>query len=41
MSHRLKLTLFLLAFNIIGFGEGYCCVTSGSQWLVPIVFAMT
>jgi hypothetical protein len=23
MSYRLKLTLFLLAFNIIGFAEGY------------------
>ena len=23
MSHRLKLTLFVLAFNVIGFVEGY------------------
>jgi hypothetical protein len=23
MSHRLKITLFVLAFNVIGFAEGY------------------
>ena len=25
MSHRPKLTLFVLAFNVIGFAEAICC----------------
>ena len=36
-SYRVKLTLFLLAFNIIGFAEGYLLHELGLQWLVPIV----
>ena len=37
MSHGVKLTLFLLAFNIIGFAEGYLLHELGLQWLVPII----
>jgi predicted branched-subunit amino acid permease len=37
MSYGVKLTLFLLAFNIIGFAEGYLLHELGLQWLVPII----
>jgi hypothetical protein len=37
MSHRLKLTLSLLAFNIIGFAEGYLLRDLGLVWLIPIL----
>jgi hypothetical protein len=37
MSHGVKLTLFLLAFNIIGFAEGYLLSDLGLVWLVPIL----
>ena len=37
MSHGVKLTLFLLAFNIIGFAEGYLLHELGLPWLVPII----
>jgi hypothetical protein len=37
LSHGVKLTLFLLAFNIIGFAEGYLLHELGLQWLVPII----
>jgi hypothetical protein len=37
MSHGVKLTLFLLAFNIIGFAEGYLLHELGFQLLVPII----
>ena len=37
MSHGVKLTLFLLAFNIIGFAEGYLLHELGLEWLVPIM----
>ena len=37
MSHRLKLTLFMLAFNVIGFAEGYLLRALGLVRLVPIV----
>ena len=37
MSHRLKLTLFVLAFNVIGFAEGYLLRDMGLAWLVPIL----
>jgi hypothetical protein len=33
MSHRLKVTLFVLAFNIIGFAEGYLMREMGLLWL--------
>ena len=35
MSHRLKVTLFVLAFNIIGFAEGFLLHELGFQWLAP------
>jgi hypothetical protein len=38
MSHAVKLTLFVLAFNIIGFAEGYLLHELGLLWLVPIIF---
>ena len=37
MSHRVKLTLFVLAFNVIGFAEGYLLRDLGLVWLVPIL----
>ena len=37
LSHRLKLTLFVLAFNVIGFAEGYLLHELGLQWVVPII----
>ena len=37
LSHRLKLTLFVLAFNAIGFAEGYLLRDLGLVWLVPIL----
>ncbi len=39
MSYGVKLTLFLLAFNIIGFAEGYLLHELGLLWLVPIILA--
>jgi hypothetical protein len=38
MSHRLKLSLLVLTFNIIGFAEGYLLRGMGPQWLLPIIF---
>ncbi len=37
MSRQLKVILFVLAFNIIGFAEGYLLHELGLQWLVPII----
>jgi hypothetical protein len=37
MSYPVKLTLFLLAFNIIGFAEDYLLDELGLQWLIPII----
>ena len=37
MSHAVKLTLFLLAFNVFGFVEGYLLHELGLQWLLPII----
>jgi ethanolamine transporter EutH len=37
MSHRLKVALFVLAFNIIGFAEGYLMRDLELLWLVPVV----
>jgi hypothetical protein len=37
MSHQLKLTLFVLAFNVIGFAEGYLLRDLGLVWLLPIL----
>jgi hypothetical protein len=35
----LKLTLLVLAFNVIGFAEGYLLHELGLQWVVPIIVA--
>ena len=37
MSHRLKLILFVLAFNVVGFAEGYLLRDFGLVWLVTIL----
>ena len=37
MSYGVKLTLFLLAFNIIGFAEVHLLHELGLLWLVPII----
>jgi hypothetical protein len=37
LSHQLKLTLFVLAFNVVGFAEGYLLRDLGLVWLVPIL----
>ena len=37
MSHGVKLTLFVLAFNVIGFAEGYLLRDLGLVWLLPIL----
>jgi hypothetical protein len=39
MSHSLKLTLFVLAINVIGFAEGYLLRDLGLVWLIPILIA--
>jgi hypothetical protein len=39
MSYPVKLTLFLLAFNIIGFAGGYLLRGIGFCWLAPILLA--
>jgi hypothetical protein len=39
MSRQLKLILFVLAFNIIGFAEGYLLHDMGLQWVLPIILA--
>ena len=36
---QLKLILFVLAFNVIGFAEGYLLRDLGLLWLVPILIA--
>jgi hypothetical protein len=36
MSHGVKLTLFLLAFNIIGFAEGYLLHSWGFSGWCPL-----
>jgi hypothetical protein len=38
MSHRLKLTLFVLAFNVIGFARAISAL-DGLQWLLPVMLA--
>jgi hypothetical protein len=37
MSRHLKLALIVLAFNIIGFAEGYLLHELGLHWLLPII----
>lgn len=37
MSRRLKLILFVLVFNVIGFAEGYLLHDLGLHWVVPII----
>ncbi len=37
MSRQLKLILFVLVFNVIGFAEGYLLHDMGLQWVVPII----
>jgi hypothetical protein len=39
MSRQLKLILFVLVFNVIGFAEGYLLRDLGLQWVVPITVA--
>ena len=39
MSYRLKLTLSVLAFKVIGFAEEYLIPGLGLEWLLPILFA--
>jgi hypothetical protein len=39
MSHGLKVTLFVLGFNIIGFAEGYLMREMGLLWLLPVILA--
>jgi hypothetical protein len=39
MSRQLKLILFVLAFNVIGFAEGYLLRDLGLVWLIPILIA--
>ena len=39
MSRQLKLTLLVLAFNVIGFAEGYLLHGLGLQWWLPITLA--
>jgi hypothetical protein len=37
MSCQLKLILFVLVFNAIGFAEGYLLRDLGLVWLLPIL----
>ena len=37
MSHGVKLTLFVLAFNVIGFAEGYLLRDLGFVWVLSIL----
>ena len=37
MSRQLRVVLFVLAFNIIGFAEGYLMREMGLLWLLPVV----
>jgi hypothetical protein len=37
MSRQLKLFLFVLVFNVIGFAEGYLLHDMGLQWVVPMI----
>jgi hypothetical protein len=37
MSRQLKLILFVLTFNVIGFAEGYLLRDLALVWLVPIL----
>ena len=39
MSRQLKLILFVLVFNVMGFAEGYLLHDLGLQWVVPIIVA--
>jgi hypothetical protein len=39
MSRQLKLIVFVLVFNVVGFAEGYLLHEMGLQWVVPIVLA--
>jgi hypothetical protein len=36
LSHRLKLTFLVLAFNVIGFAEGHLLPDLGLVWLISI-----
>ena len=37
MSRQLKLILFVLVFNVVGFAEGYLLHELGLQWVLPIL----
>jgi hypothetical protein len=39
MSRQLKLILFVLVFNAIGFAEGYLVSDWGLVWVLPIIVA--
>jgi hypothetical protein len=39
MSRQLKLILFVLVFNVIGFAEGHLLHELGLQWVLPIIAA--
>ena len=41
MSRQLKLILFVLVFNAIGFAEGYLLSDVGLVWVLPIIVATT
>jgi hypothetical protein len=41
MSRQLKLILFVLVFNAIGFAEGYLLSDMGLVWVLPIIAATT
>jgi hypothetical protein len=37
MSRQLRVILFVLVFNIIGFAEGYWMREMGLLWLLPVI----
>jgi hypothetical protein len=39
MTRQLRLILFVLLFNAIGFAEGYLLRDLGLVWLIPILIA--
>jgi UPF0716 family protein affecting phage T7 exclusion len=39
MSRQLKLILFVLVFNAIGFAEGYLLSDMGLEWVIAILIA--
>jgi hypothetical protein len=37
MSRQLKLILFVLVANVVGFAEGYLLHDLGLQWVLPVL----